>query len=83
MVYASLARNGAVALGLTLVLAAGASWAAGGNGSLRQSCAADLRNLCAGTKPGSGRLKACMRDSADRLSAGCRQALQAAKANHQ
>lgn len=65
----------------TLLLSASAAWAAGGE--VRQACAGDVKALCAGVKPGGGRLAACMRDNTDRLSQGCRQALSANRAQRQ
>ncbi|HTH95991.1 MAG TPA: cysteine rich repeat-containing protein [Stellaceae bacterium] len=50
-------------------------------GALRQACAADYRSLCSGTKPGGGRILACFKTNADKLSPGCKQALASARQN--
>ena len=42
---------------------------------IRQQCAADATSLCAGIKPGQGRLYACLVSNRDRLSPACQQAL--------
>ena len=50
--------------------------------ALRQACMADVRSVCAGIQPGGGRIMQCMQQNADRLSAGCRQAIDTARAAH-
>ena len=42
---------------------------------IRQACAADASQLCAGIKPGQGRLYACLVSNRDRVSPPCQQAL--------
>jgi len=46
----------------------------------RQGCAADYKQFCAGVKPGGGRIAQCMRENVAKLSAPCKEALQAAQA---
>ena len=42
---------------------------------IRAACGADANQLCAGIKPGQGRLYACLTSNRDRLSPACQQAL--------
>ncbi len=42
---------------------------------IRQACAADARQLCAGIKEGQGRIYACLVSNRDRVSPACQQAL--------
>ena len=53
--------------------------ASGPSQEIRQAvlsaCSGDLRRLCAGIRPGEGRIAACFRDNAARLSDSCRAAL--------
>ena len=42
---------------------------------VRAACAEDARRLCRGIAPGGGRLHACLKSNADRLSPACQQAL--------
>jgi len=42
---------------------------------VRQACAADLQQRCGGIEPGSGRLKACVKDNFAVLSEPCKEAL--------
>ncbi len=51
--------------------------------AIRQACAADVKALCSGVQQGGGRVMACMRENADKLSPGCQQALQSAKSARQ
>jgi hypothetical protein len=48
--------------------------------SLPQACAADYQTLCAGVQPGGGRIRACFRANADKISPACKQALKDARA---
>ena len=73
----------ALSISLVLAFAAAALAQDGGKGALRQACRGDVRALCAGIQPGGGRILQCLRDHADKLSDGCKQALQAAKAAKQ
>ena len=50
-------------------------------GLLRRACGADYRALCPGVQPGGGRIIACFRQHADKLSQNCRNALETARAN--
>jgi hypothetical protein len=52
----------------------------GGRGMVRQACAADVRTFCAGMQPGGEQLRECMRQNAEKLSGGCKDALKAARA---
>lgn len=51
--------------------------------ALKQACAADYKALCSGVQPGGGRIIACLKQNADKLSPTCRQALGDAKAAKQ
>ncbi len=61
----------------TLALAAAALAASAfATSALAQGpCAADVQRLCQGIAPGGGRLHACLKSNADRLSPACRQDL--------
>ncbi len=39
------------------------------------ACKADVQRLCAGVQPGGGRIRACMRQHQQDLSAGCKAAI--------
>ncbi len=43
--------------------------------TIRDACSPDAQRLCQGIAPGSGRLHACLKSNADRLSPACQQAL--------
>jgi hypothetical protein len=81
----------AAALGLAMADAAaaqeqapqGAGPGGGGHGMVRQACAADVQTFCPGMRPGGEELRACMRQNAEKLSAGCKDALKAARAARQ
>lgn len=67
--------SSAIVLSIALLLAASpaavqARGGGGGNGR-SQTCAIDLKSLCAGITPGEGRVRACMMSHMDRLSAAC------------
>jgi hypothetical protein len=66
-----------------LALGAAAASAAPGGGAVRQACAADAKAVCSGIQPGGGRILACMRQNADRLSPACQQAIESAKSARQ
>ena len=51
--------------------------------ALKQACAADYKALCSGVQPGGGRIIACLKQNADKLSPTCKQALGDAKAARQ
>jgi hypothetical protein len=63
----------AVALGATMLLAG--SWGASAQGlfATERDCATDIKSLCAGVKPGEGRVLACLQShvAAGNLSVGC------------
>jgi hypothetical protein len=74
----------AVALAAVCLLAATAPARAGqpdaANGkALKEACLDDYKTLCAGVQPGGGRILACLKQQADKLSPGCKQALTAAQ----
>jgi len=48
--------------------------------AMRQACAADVKTFCGDVTPGQGRLMACMKAHADKLSAGCQAAATEARA---
>ena len=63
------------ALGATLLLTGswGASAQEGGLFATERDCATDIQSLCAGVKPGGGRVLACLQQhvAAGELSVGC------------
>src|SRR6516225_9083815 len=63
------------ALGATLLLTGswGASAQEGGIFATERDCATDIQSLCAGVKPGGGRILACLQGhvAAGELSVGC------------
>src|SRR6516164_9521028 len=65
----------AVAFGATLLLTGswGASAQEGGLFATERDCATDIQSLCAGVKPGGGRVLACLQQhvAAGELSVGC------------
>jgi hypothetical protein len=48
--------------------------------SLMKICRADYDRLCAGVRPGGGRILACLQDHAAQLSGSCSQAMPRAQA---
>jgi len=52
------------------------------NQAMRQACATDAKTFCGDITPGGGRLMQCMRAHADKLSAGCQDAVAQARAAH-
>lgn len=46
--------------------------------ALKEACRNDDKTLCSGVRPGGGRIVACLKQQADKLSPGCKQALTAA-----
>ena len=50
---------------------------------VRHACRDDVKQLCAGVQPGGGRIKQCLIDNAAKVSDGCKQAIQAARAAKQ
>jgi hypothetical protein len=87
-------RSLASAAAAFLILAAGSALAQQSPGAapppakaMRQACTADVKTFCSDITPGQGRLMQCMKDHADKLSAGCTaavaQARAARKAAHQ
>ena len=53
---------------------------AAGQRKVAQACAADRKAYCADAKPGGGRIAACLQENADKLTAECHSALDAARA---
>lgn len=51
--------------------------------ALKEACQNDYKTLCSGVKPGGGRIVACLKQQADKLSPGCKQALTAAQSAKQ
>ncbi len=49
--------------------------------AVRQACKADYKTFCTEVQPGGGRIIACLQQNFDKLSPGCQNALQAAKAS--
>ena len=47
--------------------------------NVREACKQDVEQLCPGVQPGGGRIRQCLRDHADKVSDGCKQAARAAK----
>ena len=45
-----------------------------------KACKEDIKTLCEGVKPGEGRIAACLKDKADKVSDGCKDADKAAAA---
>ena len=46
--------------------------------AMRQACAGDIKNVCAGVQPGGGRIAACLREKESQLSESCKSARVAA-----
>jgi len=61
----------------SMVLALAVGVAAAPRASAEDPCAADVRQLCPDVKPGSARLAACLRENQARLSATCREKVDA------
>ena len=80
MSWAHLIRPAALAgtLFLSATAASTGTWAAPG-GMIREACAADIKAVCAGVKPGGGRIVACMREHTGQLSPDCLQAIQSSR----
>jgi hypothetical protein len=59
--------------GLLLAVSTGASAQEGGLFATERDCATDIQSLCAGVKPGGGRVLACLQQhvAAGELSVGC------------
>ena len=63
-----------------LILSAAAPALAADKANLREACGEDVKQLCSGVQPGGRRIAQCLRDHADKVSDGCKQAIQAARA---
>lgn len=76
----STASIAALALcGLMLSIAAAASHAEEG---VKDACKQDAQTLCQGIKPGGGRIASCLKDHKDQVSAECKEAVKARRAEH-
>ena len=67
-----------LSLGVLLAPAAHAQKRHDGTGGLASACEADFKKFCADTKPGEGRVAACMREHAAELQPDCKASLRAA-----
>ncbi len=47
--------------------------------AIRQACAADYRSLCSDVQPGGGRILACLKQNAAKLSPPCQKVVASAK----
>jgi hypothetical protein len=47
----------------------------------RAACATDIQTLCSGVQPGGGRILACLKEHKDKVSDGCKKAVQKATQN--
>ncbi len=72
------AAAGAALLAST-ALTAFAADAPAADGALAQACKGDVETLCAGVKPGEGRIAACLRQNRSKLSDGCKAAIKDAR----
>ena len=59
------------ALGATLLLSGSTAAVSATPHTLSRYCAVDLQSLCAGIKPGEGRIHACLQSHISELSVGC------------
>ena len=71
------------ACAIALIALPAAAPALAAEADLRQACRDDVKQLCAGVQPGGGRIAQCLRDNAAKVSDGCKQAIQAARASQQ
>jgi len=70
-----MAKGTGLALGVALLVSSAAMAQAAtpqaGKEALAKACAGDVKRLCPGVPPGEGRIKACMKAHASKLSAPC------------
>jgi Cysteine rich repeat len=71
--------GGVVLMSIGAYDAANVAHAQGGQGAIRQACAADYQSLCSDVQPGGGRILACLRQNVAKLSPPCQKALAGAK----
>ncbi|CAN7163776.1 cysteine rich repeat-containing protein [Phenylobacterium sp. LjRoot219] len=78
-----LAHYAATAGALVFLVAATAAAAqqAEMSGAVRQACAGDVKTLCPTVQPGGGKIVACLRENAAKVSPGCKQAMKTAEAS--
>jgi uncharacterized LabA/DUF88 family protein len=73
-------RVGTVIASVLLILTAIARVLAADRPNIREACRQDVEQLCAGVQRGGGRIMQCLRDHADKVSNGCKETMQAARA---
>ena len=76
-------RFAVLVLALAGALSAGAAFAADGGSELPEACRSDVASLCPGIAPGDRKLRKCMKQHHDQVSAGCRKAFKQARAAHE
>jgi len=59
------------ALGATLLLSGSTAAVGAAPHALSRFCAVDLKSLCAGIRPGEGRIRGCIESHISKLSLGC------------
>lgn len=67
-------------LALSLMAAVAAHAEPGVPAKVGKACREDIKTLCNGVKPGEGRMAACLKDNADKVSEGCKAAIKDAAA---
>ncbi len=75
-----MSRFAFAAAALIALAAATPALAQGAGGQVRTACANDAKTLCAGVKPGGGRILQCFKEHQDQVSKECQSALEAAQA---
>jgi hypothetical protein len=72
-----------LATAICALAAAGAAAQNGNPANFMEACAADAKQLCPDTEPGQGRILRCLRANEDKLSAPCKAAFAAARAQRE
>jgi hypothetical protein len=67
------------AVGICVAVNAACAEGAQDRRAIRQACAADYQSLCAGVQPGGGRIIACLKQNAAKLSPACQNAMAGAQ----